>query len=333
MVAFRSSLTGARFARASVLLLGLLAVSALILGAAPLAAAPAAVVGDLRATLTPFDGVTPGAGLRVTYRGLPLIAVVHQRGLPTGRRRTSLWGVRARSGGIGPTWGSDWRSLPPTRRSSSIRHRHPGGNRLILDLRAFFTRMSRPSSVLGRLSPRCYSPDSRIARLSPKASARATSYTGSGTDPRSALVLSPFRRLRVDSRVGTITVEEERAHQGLDLFDARKVPSPWLQASPTLWLGYLEVPLEKGKPFHSRVTLTIDPVEMAERPDRSSPSVKHLPVRDVPDARLSSDPDGRLIPTPRQVRPGSGFASMSRRASSSARMPPAVGRRASCKSG
>ncbi|HHX40371.1 MAG TPA: family 20 glycosylhydrolase [Armatimonadetes bacterium] len=311
MVAFRSSLTGARFARASVLLLGLLAVSALILGAAPLAAAPAAVVGDLRATLTPFDGVTPGAGLRVTYRGLPLITRSSINVVSPDWKKTHLTLGRSRAKVVASDLpGGKRLALSAANQAFELEYAIDilEGNRLILDLRGVL-HADEPAIIeysAGYLSAVLLAGQPYRAVVAEGERSGLLPYTGSGTDPRSALVLSPFRRLRVDSRVGTITVEEERAHQGLDLFDARKVPSPWLQASPTLWLGYLEVPLEKGKPFHSRVTLTIDPVEMAERPDRSSPSVKHLPVRDVPDARLSSDPDGRLIPTPRQVRPGVG---------------------------
>ncbi len=281
--------------------------------AGPAAAAPAAdvTVGDLRVVLTTLDGVMPGSGLRVFYRGLPFIT------------RTSV-------NAVSPNWDKTFFSLGRSKGKSTV-SAIPGGkrilyvstsdafdleyridvlegNRLVLDA-AGTLRKDAPAIIeysAGYFSAVALAGQPYRAITTEGERTGTLPFNGSGTEPKTALVAPPLRRIEVQSRLGTLTVDGPAEGPGLDLFDARNVPSPWLQESPIFWLGYLTLPLEANRPFRSQVALQLAPVPESARPDRSAPAVAALPIQDVPDARLPAPAEGPVIPAPQEMRPGRG---------------------------
>ncbi|HVK06508.1 MAG TPA: beta-N-acetylhexosaminidase [Armatimonadaceae bacterium] len=123
--------------------------------------------------------------------------------------------------------------------------------------------------------------------------------------------LTPFfRRMRLDSRLGPLTITAEgsgEANRVLNLFDARGETAAWATRHPIFWLG-LGSPARPIAPGENTVTVTyaVGPAP-ARTPLAAAPSLSGKPgaVVSIADARVPFVADRPLIPLPKEVKAGS----------------------------
>lgn len=276
------------------------------------AAAPAAAgttttsAGDIRATLSTLEGVMPGTGLSVTYRDLPLISRSTVNIVSPDWSKSFLTLGRAK-GSVTTTDLPEGRRIAFTADTDAVSLAYTvdvlSGNRVALTLESTL-HVPGPAVIeysAGYLSAVLLAGQPYRAETDAGAREGRFPLFGKGTDPKTAMLLPPLRRLEASSRLGALVVEDAEGPP-LDLFDARKVSSVWLQEEPTFWLGHLAAPLETGKPFRSRVVLALTPAPATDLPARPSPPAASLPVTDVPDARIPPPPDPTILPAPKEWR-------------------------------
>lgn len=116
-----------------------------------------------------------------------------------------------------------------------------------------------------------------------------------------------FRRLTLQTRFGTLEITAEGDNQDIILFDGRKNPQGWAREAPTLWLGYLQFPLQKGLPVTIRVTMHFVPAEQVQPVERVAVATKVIPLKEAVGADVRPI---LLIPKPKQVQWREGFLAL-----------------------
>ncbi|GIV18696.1 MAG: hypothetical protein KatS3mg023_0447 [Armatimonadota bacterium] len=113
-----------------------------------------------------------------------------------------------------------------------------------------------------------------------------------------------FRKLTLQTRFGTLEITAEGDNPDIILFDGRKNPQGWAREAPTLWLGYLQFPLQKGLPITLRVTMRLTPAERAQPIERVAVATRIVPLKEAVGAEVRPV---LLVPQPKQVQWREGF--------------------------
>ncbi|GBC95366.1 Beta-hexosaminidase [bacterium HR16] len=113
-----------------------------------------------------------------------------------------------------------------------------------------------------------------------------------------------FRKLSLQTRFGTLEITAEGDNPDIILFDGRRNPQGWAREAPTLWLGYLQFPLQKGLPITLRVTIHFTPIERAQPIERVAVATRIVPMREAVGAEVRPV---LLVPQPRQVQWREGY--------------------------
>ncbi len=119
-----------------------------------------------------------------------------------------------------------------------------------------------------------------------------------------------FRKLTLQTRVGTLEITAEGDNPDIILFDGRKDEQSWAREAPTLWLGYLGFPLQKGLPVTVRVTMRFTPVERVVPVERVAVATRVVPLKEAVGADVRPV---LLVPKPKQVQWREGFLRLNTR--------------------
>ncbi|MEJ5253387.1 MAG: glycoside hydrolase family 20 zincin-like fold domain-containing protein, partial [Armatimonadota bacterium] len=116
-----------------------------------------------------------------------------------------------------------------------------------------------------------------------------------------------FRKLTLQTRFGTLEIIAEGDNPDIILFDGRKDSQGWAREAPTLWLGYLQFPLQKGLPITVRVTMRFTPVQRTTPIERVAVATRAIPLGEAVGSDIRPI---QLIPQPKQVQWREGFLAL-----------------------
>lgn len=119
-----------------------------------------------------------------------------------------------------------------------------------------------------------------------------------------------FSRMSLRTRLGTLEIMAQGDNPDIILFDGRKESQGWAREAPTLWLGYLQFPLQKGLPVTLRVTIRFTPAERVEPVERMACSTRVVTLKEAVGAEVRPI---LLVPKPRQVQWRDGFLPLNAR--------------------
>ncbi len=119
-----------------------------------------------------------------------------------------------------------------------------------------------------------------------------------------------FHKLTLQTRFGTLEITAEGDNPDIILFDGRKNPQSWAREAPTLWLGYLQFPLQKGLPVTLQVTMRFTPVQRAQPVERVAVVTRLFRVKEAVGAEVRPV---LLVPQPKQVQWRNGFLPLNTR--------------------
>lgn len=134
--------------------------------------------------------------------------------------------------------------------------------------------------------------------------------TAKTADVEGSTFARAFRKMTLQTRFGTLEMTAEGDNPDIILFDGRKNPRAWARKAPTLWLGYLQFPLQKGLPVTIRVTMRFTLAPRVQPVERVAVATRTIPLREAVGA------DARpvmLIPKPKQVQWREGYLSLNSR--------------------
>jgi len=132
----------------------------------------------------------------------------------------------------------------------------------------------------------------------------AKAQTQPEADVGGSIFARAFRRLTLRTRLGTLDITAEGDNPDIILFDGRKNPQGWAREAPTLWLGYLQFPLQKGLPVTLRITMRFTPAERAQPIERVAVATRLTPLKEAVGAEVRPV---ILVPQPKQVQWREGF--------------------------
>jgi hypothetical protein len=119
-----------------------------------------------------------------------------------------------------------------------------------------------------------------------------------------------FRKLTLQTRFGTLEITAEGDIPDIILFDGRKNSQGWAREAPTLWLGYLQFPLQKDLPVTLRVTMRFTPIERVQPVERIAVATRIVPLKEAVGAEVRPV---LLVPQPKQVQWREGFLPLNAR--------------------
>lgn len=126
-------------------------------------------------------------------------------------------------------------------------------------------------------------------------------YAAKSSNQNESMLVPPFHRLQIDSRLGPIELTVTGDNDGLTIFDARRDPQPWAREAPIFWcgLGSPVRPLPYGRDLHCTARIKFAPNnDVTIAPDIRPESVK---ITDVKDAKLPMDEMVKVIPEPKSM--------------------------------
>lgn len=126
-------------------------------------------------------------------------------------------------------------------------------------------------------------------------------HAAKSADQRESMLVPPFSRLRVDSRLATIELAITGDEPNLVIFDARKDPQPWAREAPVFWcgLGVPQRPIKSGREYHITANLRFTPrYEVKPGAVREPASVN---ISDVKDAIAPANEFAPIIPEPKSI--------------------------------
>lgn len=127
-------------------------------------------------------------------------------------------------------------------------------------------------------------------------------HAARSADQRESMLVPPFRRLKVDSRLAEIDLSITGDQPNLVIFDARRDPQPWAREAPIFWcgLGVPARPIKFGKECHITAKLTFNSKDHAITGPAIEPaSVK---ITAVKNAKLPIEELAKIIPEPKSAR-------------------------------
>jgi hypothetical protein len=112
------------------------------------------------------------------------------------------------------------------------------------------------------------------------------------------LVKNPFKKIVFNSRIGKISVQAEGVPNNLQMYDWRGLHVTWAEKAPVFLLGAPVSIAKAGHEVHSVVTVTIEPLSSAPKPEitASEPS-----VREVDGLRKTTPQPVIVIPEPQKM--------------------------------
>ena len=117
-----------------------------------------------------------------------------------------------------------------------------------------------------------------------------------GDDP---VVLRDVEEVMLRSRVGSITVRVESGGAKLSLLDGRRDGGRWwTQETPSMWVGFLGVPVKSGQPFELRVSVQFEPAVLLQP---TGTITLQPPLIKSSDTFTPQPRDVVLIPKPRSL--------------------------------
>ncbi|MBP6964270.1 MAG: beta-N-acetylhexosaminidase [Armatimonadetes bacterium] len=125
-------------------------------------------------------------------------------------------------------------------------------------------------------------------------------YAAASSDQRESMLVPPFHRLRIDSRLGPMELTITGDSSDLVIFDARRDHQPWAREAPIFWCG-IGVPARPISQGDHRVTARL---KFSPREDvKPAPEIRPESVRisDVKDAKLPMDEMIRVVPQPKSM--------------------------------
>ncbi len=123
-------------------------------------------------------------------------------------------------------------------------------------------------------------------------------------DVQNSTFARAFRTMTLQTRFGTLEITAEGDNPDIVLFDGRKNPQGWARKAPTLWLGYLQFPLQKGLPMTLRITMRFTPVQRAQPVERVAVATRIVRLKEAVGAEVRPV---LLVPQPKQVQWRDGF--------------------------
>jgi len=126
-------------------------------------------------------------------------------------------------------------------------------------------------------------------------------HAAKSSDQQESMLVPPFNRLRIDSRLASMALAITGDEPNLVIFDARKEPQPWAREAPVFWcgLGVPQRPLQFGRQLHIAARLAFTPrLDVRSAPKIEPASVEITPIKD---ARLPAEELMRIIPDPKSA--------------------------------
>lgn len=250
-------------------------------------------------TLSPaaltFD-FTSGSGLDARMHGVPVVQgswfQFYEPGWTKGYY-SSLWGEQAVESPAPGQSRMTFRSEDG--RASGSQHVRLEANRLTVEFEFLWTGDSVANAEIA--FAQLWAPSLDQGRLEvdghPTRSLAPTSYASvSDIDER---VYGRGNRFRFEVPLGTVQVDVEGVQAVI--FDARGYSQDFAQGRDLWWLGAFDIPLEPGKPWRGKMTLTFEGRELGT----AVTDVRRLPLVALPEAvGVRSDPLP-LIPKPKEA--------------------------------
>lgn len=126
-------------------------------------------------------------------------------------------------------------------------------------------------------------------------------YAAKSSDQRESMLVPPFHRLKIDSRLGPMELTITGDNKDLVIFDARRDSQAWAKESPIFWcgLGVPARPLEYGRELRISAKIKFFAHSgLSIAPDITPDSVR---INDVKDAKLPMDELVRIVPAPKSM--------------------------------
>lgn len=125
-------------------------------------------------------------------------------------------------------------------------------------------------------------------------------YAAKSSDQRESMLVPPFHKLQIDSRLGPMELTITGDNKDVVIFDARREHQPWAREAPIFWCG-LGVPARPISPGEHRITARIKfspRDDMTVAPDIRPESVQ---ISDVKNAKLPMDEMIKVVPQPKSM--------------------------------
>lgn len=133
-------------------------------------------------------------------------------------------------------------------------------------------------------------------------------YAAKSSDQHESMLVPPFHRLTIDSRLGPMELTITGDNKDLVIFDARREHQAWAREAPIFWCG-LGVPARAISPGDHRITAKF---KFSPKDDvTTAPDIRPATIRlsDVKDAKLPMEELVKVVPEPKSMDlTGSDFA-------------------------
>lgn len=126
-------------------------------------------------------------------------------------------------------------------------------------------------------------------------------YAAKSSDQHESMLVPPFHRLKIDSRLGPMELTITGDNRDLVIFDARRDHQAWAKESPIFWCGYgvPARPLSYGKEYRITARLKFSAHTTASiAPDIRPETVR---ISDIKDARLPMNELVKVAPAPKSM--------------------------------